>query len=112
MKSQRVRILNSVKALREARGLSQETMADLMKMSQSAYARFESGRSKTDLEILEVFCHYAKLSLIELFYYPDEVPTNDNSEVKAQLTIELKADKRDQVLKLVFGDNNLEILNK
>lgn len=29
-----------------------------------------------------------------------------------QLTIELKKEKKDQVLKLIFGDNNLEIINK
>ena len=32
--------------------------------------------------------------------------------VEAILQIKLKKDKKDQVLKLVFGDNNIEILNK
>lgn len=37
----------------------------------------------------------------------------DNEDnLKATLTIELKKEKKDQVLKLVFGENNLEILNK
>ncbi len=32
--------------------------------------------------------------------------------IEATLQIKLKKDKKDQVLKLVFGENNLEILNK
>ena len=32
--------------------------------------------------------------------------------VERLLQIELKKDKKEQVMKLIFGDNNLEILNK
>ena len=34
------------------------------------------------------------------------------AQVEAVLQIKLKKDKKDQVLRLVFGDNNIEILNK
>lgn len=112
MKSQREQILETVKSLRESKGYSQETMAHIMGVSQSAYARFESGKSKTDLEILENFANKFDKTLLELFYYPDELPINPNNDLKAVLTIELKEEKKDQVLRLVFGDNNLEILNK
>lgn len=37
---------------------------------------------------------------------------NNSNDIKAVLTIELKKEKKEQVLRLVFGDNNLEILNK
>lgn len=36
----------------------------------------------------------------------------DEEPLEAILQIKLKKDKKDQVLKLVFGDNNIEILNK
>ena len=32
--------------------------------------------------------------------------------VEAVLQIKLKKDKKDQVLRLIFGDNDIEILNK
>ncbi len=35
-----------------------------------------------------------------------------NEPIEATLQIKLRKDKKDQVLKLVFGENNLEILNK
>lgn len=112
MSNQRKKVLETVKIIRESKNYSQERMADLMGISQSAYARFESGRSKTDLETLELFANYFDKSLLELFFYPEELPNGANTELKAQLIIELKEDKKEQVLKLVFGDNNLEILNK
>ena len=37
---------------------------------------------------------------------------NEKKEVKATLTIEMGAEKKEQVLRFVFGDNNIEILNK
>lgn len=53
---------------------------------------------------------------IDLYTYPDvyEKPGQKkfDDEIRASLTIELNKSKKDQVLKLVFGENNLEILNK
>lgn len=42
----------------------------------------------------------------------DAIETADSSDLRATLTIELKNDKRDQVLKMIFGDDNLDLLNK
>lgn len=44
-----------IKAIREKKGFSQELMAEKMKISQSAYARFELSKTKIDLKRLESF---------------------------------------------------------
>ena len=52
---------------------------------------------------------------IDLITYPDIYVKSDEREeepVEAVLQIKLSKDKKDQVLKLVFGENNIEILNK
>ena len=52
---------------------------------------------------------------IDILTYPDVYVRKEEAEaepVEAILQIKLKKDKKDQVLKLVFGDNNIEILNK
>ena len=36
----------------------------------------------------------------------------EQKEIKATLSIEMGAEKKEQVLRFVFGDNNIEILNK
>ena len=46
--------------------------------------------------------------------YPQKYTSDGKTseDVEAILQIKLKKDRKEQVLKLVFGDNNLEILNK
>lgn len=68
---------------------------------------------KTLLEISKVLSYnfFEDLQRQLPFYKPISEITNEEP-IKATLQIELKKDKKDQVLKLVFGDNNLEILNK
>ena len=111
------KILKNVRMFREQANLSQDQLADKMKITQSSYARFERGETKTDLETLLLFCKTLNKSLIEVITYPDTFINvtdiyNCKEEDRVSLTIELKKDKREQVLKLVFGDNNLEIFNR
>ncbi len=111
MNTERLEILQKIKALREKYNLSQDLMADKMNITQSKYARFESGRSKTDLDTLELFCSTLNFTLKEFFIYPDKL-NKEVEDIKTFIQIELKKEKKDQVLKLVFGENNLEILSK
>ena len=111
------KILENVRTHREKAGLSQDLVADRMNITQSKYARFERGATKTDLETLLSFCNAINKSLLEVITYPHTyIDVSDiggyKEEDKVALTIELKRDKREQILKLVFGDNNLEIFNK
>ena len=54
--------------------------------------------------------------MVDLLTYPQQfvnvidLPRSDDPEVSIQ--IKLKKDKRDQVMRLIFGDNDIEILNK
>lgn len=112
MSDEKKKILKQVRIIRENNNLSQELIAEKMNITQSKYARFERGETKTDLDTLVDFCNAIGVSLKEFIIYPDKLDKNDNEEpIKAILHIELKSDKKEQILKLVFGDNNLEILN-
>ncbi|NOU19394.1 MAG: helix-turn-helix transcriptional regulator [Bacteroidales bacterium] len=111
------KINEQLKFIREANGFSQEDMAERINKSQSAYARIELGRTKIDFDTLSKFADVFKLSVIDVITFPEKwapIGSTDNDEDKSRivLQIELKKEKKDQVLKLVFGENNLEILNK
>jgi hypothetical protein len=63
------------------------------------------------------FCKAINKSLIDVIGYPNTYIDVSNissykEEERVSLTIELKKDKKEQVLRLIFGDNNLEIFNK
>ncbi|MFB6258819.1 MAG: helix-turn-helix domain-containing protein [Flavobacteriales bacterium] len=46
-------ILKNIKSLRELKGFSQKGIADQLRITQSSYARFETGAKKTEFDMLE-----------------------------------------------------------
>ena len=78
---------------------------------------FNIGLAKDELSIISILSigNININRIIDVITYPDRYVKVQGSEaepVEAVLQIKLKKDKKDQVLKLVFGDNNIEILNK
>lgn len=110
-------ILKNIRLIRETKGLSQDQIAERLKISQSQYARFERGATKTDLETLSEFAQSVGMNLIDVITYPKKYVEIDSSysqgdTIETTLQIKLKNEKKDQVLRLVFGDNNIEFLNR
>lgn len=111
------KINEQFKIIRELAGLSQGEMADKINKSQSAYARIELGNTKIDFDTLHDFAKAFNMSDIDVITYPEKwapigSSQSDDEGAKVTLQIELKKEKKDQVMKLIFGDNNIEILNK
>lgn len=114
------KILENIRSIRESKGYSQERFSEMINMTQASYARFERGATKTDLSVVRKVAELFGLSLIDLISYPKKYVDIDlienqkqvQKEIKATLTIELGKEKKDQVFRFLFGENNLEILNK
>jgi transcriptional regulator with XRE-family HTH domain len=105
-----------IKELREKAGWSQEKMAEKMNLTQSSYARFELQKTKIDLDRVEEFAKQINRSLIEVLTYPEHyINIKDigkelnlhNPEVIVQLKV--RGNKREDILKLVFGDKDIEL---
>jgi len=51
------------------------------------------------------------MSVIDVISYPKKmVEEGENMNIEAILQLRLTKNKKDEVLKMVFGDNNLELL--
>ena len=106
-----------IKQIRENAGFSQTIMAEKMNISQSAYARFELEKSKIDLNRLVIFADVLNMTLVDVITFPEryinvrdigkELSTN-HPEVIVQ--IKVKEDKKNEVLKIVLGDNYMELI--
>jgi len=59
-------IIKNIKTIRESKGHSQEYMAELIDVTQSSYARFERGATKTDLKIVSSIAQVFDISLIDI----------------------------------------------
>lgn len=101
-------ILKNVKNLRELEGWSQEDVAEKLSVSQSAYARFENGKTKTDLELLVKFATLVNMPLIDVITYPVKYAPADGDEmdtVEAFVQIRIKGSSKVKLLKELVGDS-------
>jgi len=84
----------------------------------SAYARFERGAIKTDLKTVSLAAKALEVTLVDVITYPEKyINIKDaskeisTSEPEVILQIKIKGEKRKEILKNAFGNNDLEILN-
>ena len=119
-------VVNTLRKIINDKGLAQYVAAEMVGTSASQFSKILSGEVQLSLWHVSNFATSLNMSIIDIFTYPDIYVKKQNGEiaeelsvyrkppdeVKATLTIELKKDKRDEVLKLLFGDKNIEILNK
>lgn len=90
-------------------------MSEYMGVTPSQFGKVIRGEVKVSWAQLSKLASNLSMSEIDLMTYPDKyvkVGQPEDEPVEAVLQIKLKKDKKDQVLKLVFGENNIEILNK
>jgi len=110
-------VYQTIKELRIKNNKTQADIAFILNLETSAYGKLERGNTDITLRKLEIIAAYFNMSVTDLIAYPKKLICADkiiNAEIeeKVTLTIELKKEKKDQALKLVFGEHNLEILNK
>ncbi len=97
------------------KNLTGVAMAEYMGISPSQFSKVLTGKVKMSFPQLSKLATNLSMSEIDILTYPDKYVKAGKAEdepVEAILQIKLKQDKKDQVLKLVFGENNLDILNK
>lgn len=108
-------VITNIIKIRTAQGLNKREVADAIGMNEASYGRIENGKIALSYSHLALLASAFKMRVIDILTYPQiYVPKEDVKQdpMEAVLQIHLKKDKRDQVLRLVFGDNNLEIFNK
>ena len=106
--------IDNIKKIRLEKGIPQKKIADALNLDNAVISNIENGKRELKVSELEIIANCLEVSIIDLFTYT-KIYVNLNIieyEISATLTIQFKKQKKDPVLKLVFGDNNLEILNK
>lgn len=112
--TQKQLVTNLLKIMRD-RKITQAALADYMDMTPSQLSRILNGSLNLSLSHISNLASNLSLRVIDIFTYPEKYVCQTKTEeepIEAILQIRLTKDKKDQVMKLVFGDNNIEILNK
>ena len=109
-------VVENLRKIMRDRKLTQATMAQYAQTTPSQFSKILNGSVQISIWQLSNIATALDMREIDIYTYPhkfiDPQELQRDNSVKATLSIELSADKKDQVLKLVFGENNLEIFNK
>ena len=109
------KIAQNIRKILSDRGLTQSALAVDDILPEGKLSKILNCGQLMKLEELSIIATKLSMRDIDILTYPDVYVMKEDAEsepVEAVLQIKLKKDKKDQVLKLVFGDNNIEILNK
>lgn len=108
-------IIKNIREIRLQKSINQSVIADALGVDTAVVSNIENGKRELKVSELEKIAIALRVSVLDLITYPKtfvEITSNSPEPVEAILQIRLQKDKREQVLRLVFGENNLEILNK
>lgn len=109
------KVIENIIKIRNSQGITKREIAEFIGINEASYGRIENGSIALSYNRLASIASALHMSVIDVITYPKKYVEADPSEeepVEAILQIKLKKDKKEQVLKLVFGENNIEILNK
>lgn len=98
------------------KNITQATMAEYADVSESQFSRVLSGAVQLSLRQLAMIASNLNMREIDIYTYPDRYVRVEEGEqpqepIEAILQIKLQKSKKDQVLRLIFGDNDIELLN-
>lgn len=97
------------------KGLSQASLCEVLEIDDSNVNKLLRNCSQLSYNSLAKIAQFFGMSVVELIAWPDryvKAGSPEDEPIDAVLQIRLKDDKKDQVLKLVFGDNNIELLKQ
>ena len=109
------RVVDNIRKIIAMRGLTQAALALDADISNKALSKIMTGSQSLTMDYLSKIAKALSLREIDLITYPityEPVGNDDDGPAEVLLQLRLTKDKKDQVLKLVFGENDIEILNK
>jgi transcriptional regulator with XRE-family HTH domain len=107
-------VIENIKTIMKLKGLFQVDLAEYAEIDESVMSKILRYQTTMSLDKLSKIASGFQMREIDIISYPDILVASDGSRdpIEAILQIKLRKDKKDQVLRLIFGDNNIEILNK
>lgn len=113
-------VIKKIMQIRNLKGFTKRDVAQKVHLSDATYGRIESGKIALSYNLLAEIANIFEMSVIDVLAYPakfveyDKLTAEEKKlrKPKVILQLELEEDKKEQVLKVVFGENNLQILNK
>jgi len=96
------------------RKLTKSAFAELIGFQEAKWNKISNGIQSLKIEELSNIAEKLRLREIDIYTWPHTYIELDKKgdDVKAQLTIELRDEVKQQVLELIFGNKNVQLLNE
>ncbi|MBR3653228.1 MAG: helix-turn-helix transcriptional regulator [Bacteroidales bacterium] len=115
-KNFQIEIAANILKILSDKGISQAELSRRTEIDAATISKIFSGQTRLNVNALSEISTAIDVPVIDIITYPDKyvrVSAGGRPEpVEAILQIKLQKEKKDQVLKLIFGEHNIEILNK
>lgn len=111
----REKIIRNLVKIKNERNLTQEAIGQMGGIDASQISRVLKGKLGISIDQLENIARGLRMDVIDIITYPEiYVPRTaiPDSDVDAVLMVRLKEGKKQEVLRSVFGDENIEILTR
>ncbi|WP_075556325.1 helix-turn-helix domain-containing protein [Parabacteroides timonensis] len=105
-------ILRNIDAIRRNKGYSQEYLASQIGIKQAGFSLIMSGERELKYNTLLQIANALQESVIDIIAYPEKYVLSRDNNISAETVLQIKLDndKKEQVLKIVFGDQATELL--
>lgn len=105
-------ILRNIDAIRRNKGYSQEYLASQIGIKQAGLSLIMSGERELKYNTLLQIANALQESVIDIIAYPEKyvLSRDNNISTETVLQIKLDNDTKEQVLKIVFGNEGAELL--
>lgn len=106
------KITDNLRKIIADRGITQVAMAAFLEKDASQFSKILNGTIHLRVEHLAKIASHLNMSIIDIITYPEKYRPQEAGDdtVRASVTIQLDEDKRDKVLKILFGTNNIDFL--
>ena len=96
----------NIKKIREEKGVTQQTLADLIAMHRSNYSKIESGQRELSIDALNKIAKYFGMTTDQIINYDGNIPVEVTVEDKnlieqVKLIQELEPEEKSMVFKMV-----------
>ncbi|MCL1868323.1 MAG: helix-turn-helix transcriptional regulator [Paludibacter sp.] len=104
---------NLIKIMND-RKLTKVEFADLIEFPEAKWNKISNGWQALKVDEISKIAEKLQMREIDIYTFPKIFREKEgelkNTEIKAQLTIELQEDLKQKVLEMIFGKENIEIL--
>lgn len=101
----------AIKIIRLQKSIDQQVIADALNLDVAVVSNIENGKRDLRVKELKIISNVLGISPVDLFTYQDKyvkLSQKEEDQTEAILQIKLTKEKKDQIMRMLFGHENIE----